>query len=294
MKKQSVLGIDMGGTKVDLVRYNSHTLQEEEREHFLTHAERGWQQVFADLVSALRQLRSADTVAVGVGVPGLVQKPEGMIVTLPNIPGSQHIPLQKELSAEIGMHVIVENDANVFALAEAHNSNFAHKGVVVGMTLGTGVGGGIVIDGDLFRGTHGFAGEIGHMLLSPGKLPYVSQDTRGDVEQFLSGTALGKRCTAARSPGEYLEGEVCAPMKQDVLREVAWVCVSLTALLDPSLIVLGGSVGKAFKPHLQAIIKEMEEWSLPHAPLPQLTIATLDDAATRGAALVALKECSSM
>src|SRR5690606_34007907 len=133
-------------------------------------------------------------------------------------------------------------------------------------------GGGIIIDGKIFRGANGFAGEIGHMLLKPGEPPYPTQDKRGEVEQFLSGTAMGKRCEAASHPGEYLEGEVCEFMRPDVFREVAWLVTNLTHLIDPSVIVFGGSAGHALKPHLSKVETELKKWMLPGTPIPALKI----------------------
>jgi glucokinase len=288
--KQSVIGVDMGGTKIDLARYDVSTLELQERSKIDTHSTKEWSHVYADLVEAIGRIRTDDTIAIGIGVPGLVRQPEGIVVTMPNISGSNEALLKTKLTANIGLPVTVDNDANAFVLAEGLHSKYGTKGVVVGIAMGTGVGGGVVVDGKLFRGAHGFASEIGHMLLQPGQPPFETDDKRGDVEQFLSGTAFGKRCEEASQPEEYMEGEVCAFMRPEVFREVAWMCVSLNSLLDPSLIIFGGSAGKALKPHLGEIQKEMQKWSLPDIPLPELSIATLDDAATRGAALLALEK----
>ncbi|MBU0766369.1 ROK family protein [Patescibacteria group bacterium] len=288
MKKQSVIGVDLGGTKIDLARYNAKTFAIEERSKLATHSDKAWPHVYEDLKEAIASMRTDDTIGIGIGVPGLVRQPEGIIVTLPNIPESNEFPLKARLTADSGLPVTIDNDANTFALAEGLNSKYNTKGIVVGITMGTGVGGGVVVDGKLFRGAHGFAAEIGHMLLRPGEPPYNTDDKRGDIEQFLSGTAFEKRCVSASKPEEYMEGEVCSFMRSEVFKEVAWMCVSLNSLLDPSLIIFGGSVGKALKPHLNEIQKEMKQWSLPNIPLPELGIATLDDAATRGAALLTM------
>lgn len=289
MEKKSIIGVDLGGTKIDLARYDAQTFVLQEKTKLDTHSDKAWSHVYADLLGAIAALRTDDTVAIGIGVPGLVRQPDGVIVTLPNIPGANDIPLKTQLTADIGVPVFVDNDANAFTLAETKISDYSTKGVVVGITMGTGVGGGIVVDGKLFRGAHGFAAEIGHMLLKPGEPPFDTDDKRGDIEQFLSGTAFGKRCEAASRPEEYMEKEVCAFMRPEVFREVAWMCVSLNSLLDPSLIIFGGSAGRALKPHLSDIQKEMKAWSLPNIPLPNLSISTLDDAATRGAALLTME-----
>ena len=133
---------------------------------------------------------------------------------------------------------------------------------------------------------HGFAAEIGHMLLMPGKPPFVTDDMRGDTEQFLSGGSWRKRCHQAKRPEDYLEGAVCSFMHADVCREIAWLCTNLTHLLDPDVIVFGGSAGRALKGHLELIGAEFRRWVLPGTPLPRLAIAEMDHAPTLGAALL--------
>ena len=182
--------------------------------------------------------------------------------------------------------VEVENDSRCFTLAEAVQGAGKDKRVVVGVTMGTGVGGGIVCEGKIFRGEHGFAGEIGHMLLRPGEPPYPTKDTRGEIEQFFSGTAMGKRCEAANKPEEYLEGQACSFLHPHLFREIAWMVTSLTYAVDPSIIVFGGSAGLALKPHLQDIRAELKNWLLPHTPMPELATATCKNPGTLGAALL--------
>ena len=139
---------------------------------------------------------------------------------------------------------------------------------------------------NIFRGHHGFAGEIGHMLLRPGEPPFATDDKRGDVEQFFSGTALGKRCSEARHPGDYLQGDVCSFLFDDLAKEVSWMCASLIHVLDPSIIIFGGSAGRSLAPHLDAIRHELPRWLLPGTPVPEIAIGSLNDAGTRGAALL--------
>ncbi len=282
----SVIGVDLGGTKTSLVRYDLASWKELESARMETRAERRFPAVYDDLLHAIRSMITTDTESVGIGVPGLVQQPEGVILRLPNIAGAEEHPLKKKMSGDLGVPVMVENDANCFALAEAlHGAGKGHD-VFVGITMGTGVGGGIVIQGKLFTGAHGFAAEIGHMLLQPGHPPYPTKDMRGDVEQFLSGTAFGRRCKAAKSPEQYMEGTVCEFMRPDVFREVAWMCVNIIHCIDPSAIAFGGSAGRALKPHLREIEEELKRWLLPKSPIPVLAVAELPQAGTLGAALL--------
>lgn len=286
MISSSIIGVDLGGTKTAIARYDRATMEEQECLRIPTNADRKFQLILDDLVSAIQSLRADDTVAVGIGIPGLIEKNTGTIVTLPNIRGAEGFALEQSLQERLKLKVTVDNDANCFALAEAVVGAGKGHDVVVGITMGTGVGGGIVIDGKLFRGHHGFAGEIGHMLLVPGKPPYETDDRRGDIEQFLSGSAMGKRCAEAKRPEDYLEGAVCSFLQPEVFREVAWLTVNLAHLLDPSIIIFGGSAGRALTKHLPEIHEELKQWMLPKTPLPILAPAILPDAATRGAALL--------
>ncbi|MEI8230101.1 MAG: ROK family protein [Candidatus Peregrinibacteria bacterium] len=284
----SILGIDLGGTKIAGTRYDAtHWAVLEERK-IDTHAGKPFADVVTDILAFIKTLRKEDTTSIGIGVPGLIERPTGKILTLPNIPGAENFALQEYISTQTGLPTVVENDSNCFAIAEALQGAGKGHDIVIGITMGTGVGGGIVINGKLFHGSHGFAAEIGHMLLCPGKPPYETTDKRGDVEQFLSGSAMGKRCTAAKRPEDFLKGEVCAFLQPEVVQETAWLCASLTHLMDPSIIVFGGSAGQALKPHLSKIEQELPKWILPNAPMPKLAIAELKDAGTRGAALIGM------
>ncbi|TSC79621.1 MAG: glucokinase [Candidatus Peregrinibacteria bacterium Gr01-1014_25] len=286
MPAGTILGFDLGGTKSSVSRYDAETWELHVHERLPTQAHRGWDVVLEDVLALIEKVRRPDTIAIGIGIPGLVRQPEGSVVRMPNIPGADDVPLKAIFEKRIGLPVSVDNDANCFTLAEAQRGAGKGHSVVIGITMGTGVGGGIVAEGRVFRGAHGFAGEIGHMLLQPGQPPFATDDKRGDVEQFLSGTAFGKRCSAAKRPEDYLEGEVCSFLQPQVFREIAWMCVSLLHVIDPSIIVFGGSAGKALKPHLSAIEHELRQWALPGTPLPELAIERTQHAATLGAALL--------
>jgi predicted NBD/HSP70 family sugar kinase len=289
MPHRSVIGIDLGGTKIAAARYDPQTWSMEAEATASTHASKGFAYALKTVEGLVKKLKTPTVSAVGIGIAGLVEKPRGSILRLPNIPGAEGVT-PAHASVLLGLPVTFENDANCFALAEALQGAGKGKRIVVGITLGTGVGGGIVIAGALFTGAHGFAAEIGHMLLVPGQPPFPTKDTRGDVEQFLSGTAFGKRCEAAKRPEDYLEGEVCSFLQPAVFREVAWLVTNLTHLLDPSVIVLGGSAGRALEPHLPEVMDELKRWMLPGAPLPEIAIATLEDAGTLGAAMVTMEK----
>lgn len=282
----SILGVDVGGTKIALCLFEAGTMAPRKSVIVPTEAERGFLHVQDRLLSLIRPMLEPHTLAVGLGVPGFIDHASGQIVTLPNIAGAEGAHPADWLSKGINLPVTVENDARCFAYAEALLGAGKGKRVVLGVTLGTGVGGGLVIDGELFYGARGFAGEVGHMLLKPGEPPFVTADKRGEVEQFLSGTALGKRCTQAKNPQDYLDGSACDFLHADLYREIAWFIVNVMHLVDPSVIVLGGSVGKALTPHIRSITEELQHWLLPGITPPELVCGTREHASATGAALV--------
>lgn len=282
----TVLGIDIGGTKIAAARYDAKTFVLQEEMTVPTPAKEG---ITATLDAAhilVEKLRTADTTALGMGLPGLIEKKTGHLITAHNIADSNRFPVKEYMNKRCDLSVTVENDANCFALGEALYGAGKGHSVMFGIIMGTGVGGGLIINGSIYHGAHGFASEVGHTLLVPGHPPYPTDDKRGDTEQFLSGTSLGKRCEAAKRPQDYLVGEVCAYLRPEVFREVAWLCVNLTHVLDPSIIVFGGSTGRALKPHLAAIKSEMQQWLLPGASSPEIAIGTRKDAGTLGAAIL--------
>ncbi|UPA22105.1 ROK family protein [Candidatus Peribacteria bacterium] len=286
MKNTSVIGIDLGGTKTIIARYDAITYERQTEERIATNASAGLDIVLRDCMQIAAKMRTPTTTGVGVGIAGLIRQPEGVVIHTPNISAGKNIRAKELLEKELKLPVRVANDAGCFALAEAMLGAGKGKKIVVGITMGTGVGGGIVIDGKIFGGSHGFAGEIGHMLLMPGKPPYHTDDMRGDVEQFLSGTAMGRRCTAAQKPQDYLEGEVCDWLQPHVFEETAWLATNLTYLLNPDIIVFGGSAGRALMPHMSKVRDELKKWTLPETPLPELAVAALDGSGALGAALL--------
>jgi predicted NBD/HSP70 family sugar kinase len=284
----TIIGIDLGGTKIAIARFDAHTMERQGMKVIET-PKTSYEEVEATVLDQIDVMRRDDTMAIGIGVPGLVRSDDHRIVRMPNIPGAENRDLASVVQKETGLAVDIANDAGCFTLAEALFGVGKNHRVVVGIAMGTGVGGGIVMGGMLFRGEHGFAGEVGHMLLKPGEPPYPTKDLRGDVEQFLSGTAMGKRCDSAKRPEDYLDGEVCEWMRPEIFREVAWMVTNLAHAIDPSIVVFGGSAGRALRPHLDAIRKELKTWMLPGAIIPDIAVGTLDDAAVRGAAMLLAK-----
>jgi glucokinase len=190
-----IVGVDVGGTKVaaaEVVGQRAQRLIERPTDL------RGSDELLAGIEQAVSEVvgdRGAPA-AIGIGVPSQIEYATGTVLSSVNIP-LQGVALKEELSTRLGAPVFVDNDANVAALAEAYTAEGTDEGVpvehVVMYTLGTGVGGGIVIGGRIFRGAHGLGAELGHIVIRadgpdcPGNCP-----NRGCLEALCSGTALGR------------------------------------------------------------------------------------------------------
>ncbi len=143
---------------------------------------------------------STPPAAVCVGTPGLINADEGKVILAPNIPGFRNLVLTEPLARVLGLPVFIENDASAAALGEfRYGAGRGARNLLHG-TLGTGIGGGIVIDGRLYRGSRGLAGEIGHVILDPAG-PRCNCGSRGCLEAMISGVALAARARKLLAAG---------------------------------------------------------------------------------------------
>ena len=186
-----VLGVDVGGTKVAVAAVDGVTATHAAEHPTVTASAGalldGVEHVVRGVIAA-----AGEPEAVGVGVPSQIEFATGTVETSVNIP-LIGVPLREELGRRFGVPVFVDNDANCAALAEAHIVGESH---LVMLTLGTGVGGGVVIDGLTFRGAHGLGAELGHIAVNPDGPPCPGNcPNRGCLESYCSGQALERDAT---------------------------------------------------------------------------------------------------
>jgi glucokinase len=252
---------------------------------------------------------------VGIGSPGPLDLDAGVVIGMPNIPGFQNVPLRDRLAERVGMRAVLENDANAAAVGEYMVGSGRGTSLMVLLTLGTGVGSGIIIDGRLLHGSHGIGGEVGHMIVDPGG-EECGCGQRGCLERYASATYLARHARRlieregrpsrlaevlrekgdidardvcdARRAGDALAGEVW----DRAVRFLAIACVSLCRVLDPDRIVLGGGMAKAGDDLLGPLRAHFrrEHWNLA-PPRTELALASLgNDAGVIGAAGVAWEQ----
>ena len=187
------IGVDLGGTNLRAAAIDAQgTLLDKIAGG--THLKSGRDAVIADMVESIETLRTRlgqhDLAGVGVGVPGFILIDKGVIVGSNNLPQFDHYPVRDEIERRLGAKVILENDANAAALGEKWMGAGRDVDDLVLLTLGTGIGGGIIADGRVLHGQVGMAGELGHMTVVPNGNPCGCGNT-GCLEKHASATAIG-------------------------------------------------------------------------------------------------------
>src|SRR5262245_46566543 len=186
------IGLDLGGTNLRAAAI-SRSGRLLEKIAGATNFTEGREAVLSDIVSALAKLREkhggAGLVGIGLGVPGFIRMKEGLISGSNNLPYLENVPIREEISRRLGTFVILENDANAAALGEKWMGAGRDVDDLVLLTLGTGIGGGIISGGRVLRGFVGMAGELGHMTVVPNGNP-CGCGNQGCLEKHASATAI--------------------------------------------------------------------------------------------------------
>jgi glucokinase len=188
-------------------------------------------------------------VAAGLGVPGLFDEASGRTLLLPNLPAAWHgHQVRRPLADRLGVPTFLINDARSFTLAESRMGAAAGCGTVICLTIGTGVGGGVVVDGRLRFGPHGRAGELGHQVIDPDGPP-CGCGNRGCVEAFAAGPALS-RLGGLDSPEAVFRAAAAGDQRaaaavQAVVGRLAVGIANLVTVLWPERVVVGGGVAAA-------------------------------------------------
>jgi glucokinase len=290
------IGIDLGGTKIrgGLVAADGTVSLVEEHATDTSDA----QAIVDQIVAMARKLGGErDVAGVGVGVPGTVARPDGTLIQAVNLP-LRDIPLRALITDKLAAPVVIENDGNCAALGEHRFGAAAGTTDSVTLTLGTGVGGGIVADGRLMAGPRGTGGELGHIVIERNGRPCQgSCPGHGHLEAYCSGTALGARGREAgfRNAHDVLEkganGDPGALVLIDDLSAALGAgLVTLANALAPEVFVVGGGLGDAgaalILPRAGKILREQ---SLPPNGEARLVAASLgNDAGMIGAACLVL------
>jgi len=315
------VGVDLGGTNLRAALVNTTTGEVLADARTPTQAEEGPPAVIERMVALIRRVAPASTrpVAIGIGVPGVYDPETNVVRFLPNLPTAwRGIPLGAEISQRFGLPAFLVNDARAFALAEATFG--AGRGVrnVVGITVGTGIGGGVVIGGQLYTGLDGTAGEVGHQIIDYNG-PLCGCGSRGCLEAHASTPAMATMGVKAVRQGrttrirDLVQGDLnrITPeiivraaeegdsVAQEILAEVGMLLgiglSNLITLFSPDVVVIGGGVAKAGE-HLLGPIRQTVRARCRVTPVERVRIALAelgDNAGAIGAAIWAKQRFGS-
>ena len=300
-------GVDLGGTTVKIAYFDAEGTLLEKWE-IPTVADDSGAQILPDLAESVgayiqhNSIPREDIVGIGIGVPGPVQ-PDGTVNKCINL-GWGVFNIEKELNRLTGFPVKAGNDATVAALGECWKGGGRGCQSMVFVTLGTGVGGGIVVNGKVIQGVHGAGGEIGHMVLNREETELCSCGKRGCVEQYCSATGIVRIAkqwlarTQTPSSLRAFETLTCKDifdasgagdaLAQEILEQVYTYMGAFLAnicnVIDPETVVLGGGVSKAGQPLLDGVLRHFKKYVF-HAVWPvRFALAELgNDAGTYGA-----------
>ena len=246
------IGIDLGGTKIEGILLDSDQ-SVIARQRIATRQEAGYQSIVKRISGLIKKLEAlaGDDITVGICTPGAISKTSGRIKNS-NTTCLIGKPLKEDIEEEIGRPIKMENDANCFAVAEATLGAGQGYSTVFGVIMGTGVGGGIVINGTVLQGRTNIAGEWGHHKIDPaGPRCYCGRN--GCVETYLSGPALERHWRelggADKSLPEIVENILKKPAenparqwKRELLNHFGMALANVINILDPDVVVLGGGV----------------------------------------------------
>jgi glucokinase len=307
------IGIDAGGTKIAGLVWNDGNIEARLRIPTDTGSSDTVLQGISEVVQRLKSeadAKGARVEAVGVGIAGFIAQAGGVVMDSPNLP-LKDFHLRELLSHACGLPVFVDNDANAAALAEAILG--AGKGAccLVHLTLGTGIGGGIILDGRVFRGSSGSAVEIGHMVIQENG-PLCTCGSRGCLEAMASGVAISNRVKelslsevdaplideflrdpqgfSAKAVGRYADAgdRTALRILEDVGRHLGVGIGNLVNLVNPDVVTLSGGLLGSFHHMEEAVMSAVEEISIPvnYGKVRILKGVLGEDAGQLGAALL--------
>lgn len=303
-----VLGIDLGGTKIKAVLYEfegaeagagagewgapsgseAREFKVLREEKILTRAERGLPEVYKDLENLVESFLEDGVKAVGIGVPGPVPS-DGVPLKMPNIPDSENFDITGKLEQKTKLSVFISNDANCFLAGEKFFGVGRNYENLLGITMGTGIGGAVFVNGEFLIGKDGAVGEFGHIILD--------KKNNLSFENLCSGSAIsrrfketnGKEMCAKEIHEAAINGDPAAlDLYTKVGHDFGIGILNLIFCFNPEIIILGGATSRAFPFMKASMRKVLDSQGFSRANSIKIIRSELESPGTLGAAYFAL------
>jgi len=317
--KEYYLGLDLGGTKIlaGLADAQGNIITRSRKE---TEAELGEDKIIENMIETIEEVLNKAGVSkdqvrtLGIGSPGPLDAKKGIIIENSNLPW-KNVQLVKKMETALGINTLLKNDANAAALGEKWFGAGKKVDNMVYLTISTGIGGGAIINKELFSGVNDNACEIGHTVIDPDG-PLCGCGNHGCLESFASGTSIGKRAREAAAAGkskkmldladniiEDIDAVICAQAAYqgdqtaiDIFEKAGYYLGiglgNVVNIFNTEMIILGGGVMKASDLFLEQALKTMKDIALP-GPLEIVTVKEAElgsDIGLMGAIAVAMED----
>ncbi|MCB0327158.1 MAG: ROK family protein [Bdellovibrionales bacterium] len=298
---QFVIAIDLGGhnLRFGLISENGEliyqkkikTVQDRDPDKIVRQISQECEEILED-----PEYSAYNPSAIGIGVPGFINSTDGVVNSSPNFPSWKFYPLVQRLSQNFKIPLVLENDANCATVGEGWIGNAKDVRNFVLLTLGTGVGAGVIINQQLLRGSRGAGAELGHILIDPEGSP-CGCGGKGCLETLVSGTAI-ERKSGKKAKDLFQEALNGDPQAKKIFEQVGvdlgMAIADICFTFDPEKIAIGGRVAQAFEFFFPAIHRTMQERLVNHPSrdTPVVPAKCGDDAGLYGAAKLAFEKLS--
>ena len=272
---KNLIGVDLGGTSIRAGRISDNKLVHHAK--VSTPSNGTVEEVIEQIISVIDQCIDSSTTSIGVGVPSVVDVDRGIVYDVVNIPSWKVVPLKELLEIHYQMPVFINNDANCFVVGEKYFGKARQYKNIVGVTLGTGLGCGLIFNGKLYEGSNCGAGEFGNV-------PYLSHN----IEYYCSGQFFTdeKKISAIEVSNLAKKGDLNSlKMFEEYGFHLGVALKSILYAYDPEVIILGGSVSQSFEFFKDSMFHALQDFAFSNVLANlKIDVSTLENSAIFGAA----------